>query len=309
MLKLFIALFAISIYCNKTQAQQISGMVKDTEGNPLTGATLSLIKDSARVVKLGISKANGGYAFTNIIPGNYKVSASFIGYKNTVSTPFSLSGTDVIMPDLKLGKASSQLNTVALSSHKPIVEMRADKMILNVEGTINSTGSDALELLRKSPGVTVDKDENLSMSGKNGVQVFIDGRPTPLAGADLANYLKSLQSTNIEAIELITNPSAKYEAAGNAGIINIRLKKNKNFGTNGSVNVGYNQAITPKFNGGLSLNYRNKKINIFGNYSYNKGSNESSIYLARTTLIHLTRKVLYILKIRRIILKPVQIIL
>ena len=111
-----------------------------------------------------------------------------------------------------------------------MVEVKADRTILNVEGTINATGNDALELLRKSPGVTIDKDDNISLSGKNGVQVYIDGKPTPLTGTDLANYLKSLQSSQIESIELITNPSAKYEAAGNAGIINIRLKKNKTFG-------------------------------------------------------------------------------
>ena len=153
--------------------------------------------------------------------------------------------------------------------------MKADKTILNVEGTINAVGQDALELLRKSPGVMVDKDDNISLAGKNGVQVFIDGKPSPLSGADLSNYLKSMQSSQIEAIELITNPSAKYEAAGNAGIINIKLKKNKTFGTNGSVNGGYAIGTFPKYNGGFALNHRNKSVNIFGNYNYNRGDNLS----------------------------------
>lgn len=282
-MKLFIpilfCLFSLSI-----NAQQISGTIKDVDGNALTGATVSLLKDSGKVAKLGISKANGVYTFAGIAPGNYKVSASFVGYKNVVSAPFTLSTTDVQLPVITMSKGAAQLSTVAVTSQRPMVEVKADKMILNVEGTINSTGSDALELLRKSPGVTVDKDENLSMSGKNGVQVYIDGRPTPLSGTDLSNYLKSIQSTNIEAIELITNPSAKYDAAGNAGIINIRLKKNKNFGTNGSVNAGWNQGKTAKFNTGISLNYRNKKINIFGNYSYSTGLNEGKLNLTRTVL-------------------------
>ena len=106
-----------------------------------------------------------------------------------------------------------------------MIEVKADKTIVNVENSINAVGSDALELLRKSPGVLVDKDDALSLAGKNGVQVYIDGKPSPLSGADLAAYLKSIQSTQIESIELITNPSAKYEAAGNAGIINIKLKR------------------------------------------------------------------------------------
>ena len=111
----------------------------------------------------------------------------------------------------------------------------------------------------------VDKDDNLSLAGKNGVKIYIDGRPSPLAGSDLAAYLKSLQSAQIEAIEIITNPSAKYEAAGNAGIINIKLKKNLTIGTNGSVNAGYNIGIYSKYNAGFSLNHRNTKLNLFGN--------------------------------------------
>src|SRR5204862_3060931 len=127
------------------------------------------------------------------------------------------------------------------------------------------------ELLRKSPGVSLDKDENISLAGKNGVQIYIDGRVTPLSGTDLAIYLKTLQSSQIESIELITNPSAKYDAAGNAGIINIRLKKNRSYGMNGSVNAGWNIATFAKYNSGVNLNYRYKKMNVFGSYNYNKG--------------------------------------
>ncbi|MCY7291996.1 MAG: TonB-dependent receptor, partial [Ferruginibacter sp.] len=160
--------------------------------------------------------------------------------------------------------------------------VRADKTILNVEGTINAVGNDALELLRKSPGVMVDKDDNLSLSGKNGVQVYIDGKPSPLSGTDLSNYLKSIQSTQIESIELITNPSAKYEAAGNAGIINIKFKKNKSLGTNGSVNAGYAIGTYAKYTTGLSLNNRNAKVNLFGTYNYNRSLNVSSFISERS---------------------------
>src|SRR5258708_23170212 len=105
------------------------------------------------------------------------------------------------------------------------------------------------------------------MSGKNDVQIYIDGKPAPLTGTDLSNYLKSIQSSQIESIELITNPSAKYEAAGNAGIINIRLKKNKSFRVNDSTNAVWNIAYLAKYNAGMASNYRNKKINLFGNYN------------------------------------------
>src|SRR6187399_2920254 len=267
------------------RAQKISGVAKDDNGSPLSGTTISLHKatDSA-VVKLAVSKENGSYTFSGIKEGNYKVSASNVGYKTIFSAAFSVSTSDVIAPELKLSKAAAALNNVTVTSKKPMVEVKADKTILNVEGTMNATGSNALELLRKSPGVSLDKDENISLAGKNGVQVYIDGRVTPLSGTDLAIYLKSLQSSQIESIELITNPSAKYDAAGNAGIINIRLKKNKSFGTNGSVNGGWNIGTYAKYNAGFSLNYRNKKINIFSNYSFSYGPNQQSLTINRTVL-------------------------
>jgi iron complex outermembrane recepter protein len=205
---------------------QVNGTVRDADGKPVNGVTISLLKDSS-VVKLSATKDNGAYVFAGIKPGTYKVSASHIGFTPAVSAAFAVDGNDVTIPELKLVKAVANVQGVTVTARKPIVEVKADKTILNVEGTINAVGSDALDLLRKAPGVLVDKDDNLSISGKNGVQVYIDGRPSPLSGADLANYLKSMQSAQIEAIEIITNPSAKYEAAGNAGIINIKLKKNK----------------------------------------------------------------------------------
>jgi len=268
-----------------TQAQQINGLAKDENGTPLGGATISLMRatDSA-VIKLAVTKADGAYTFSGIKEGSYKMLASYIGYQSASSPSFSFSSTDVTVPELKLYKISGTLSNVTVTSQKPMVEVKADKTILNVEGTINAVGSNALELLRKSPGVLLDKDENISLAGKNGVQVYIDGRVTPLAGADLATYLKTLQSAQIEAIELITNPSAKYDAAGNAGIINIRLKKNKSLGMNGSVNAGWNIGTYAKYNSGVSLNYRNKKINIFSTYSFNHGPNQQSMNINRTIL-------------------------
>jgi hypothetical protein len=274
---LFAGLFAM------TATAQVSGTAKDAQGTPVKGATISLLaaKDSA-IIKLAVTKENGSYSFLNLTAGKYLVKSSYVGYKPTYSTPFEVGNTAITIPDLQLIKVTGDLKGVTVVAQKPMIEMKADKMIVNVEGTINAVGSDALDLLRKSPGVMVDKDENLSLSGKNGVQVYIDGKPSPLGGQDLANYLKSLNSSQIESIEIITNPSAKYEAAGNAGIINIRLKKNKSLGTNGSVNAGWNIGTYAKYNAGINLNYRNKKVNLFGNYSYNKGLMENNIQMYRT---------------------------
>jgi iron complex outermembrane receptor protein len=264
-------------------AQQVKGSVKDEQGKALSGATVALkkVKDSA-LVKLAATNTSGEYSFTGINAGSYFLAVSYTGHVARNSPSFEVSGAgDVTAPDVALTKASGQLKEVVVAARKPMVEVKADKTILNVEGSVNAVGQDALDLLRKSPGVVVDKDDNLTISGKNGVQVYVDGRSTPLNGKELSDYLRTLQSSSIEAIEIISNPSAKYEAAGNAGIINIRLKKNKSFGTNGSVNAGFNQGITPKYNGGFSLNHRNKHVNLFGNYSYNDNTNENNINLHR----------------------------
>jgi hypothetical protein len=284
MRKLFMLLLSTGVFASALQAQKISGIIKDQQGKGLDKATVSLLKaKDSTVVKFGATDKSGTYSIIGL-PGSYLVRVTSVGYKPQYSMPFEVANADVTIPELSMIKAEKVLEGVSVSSKKPMVEVKADKTILNVEGTINATGNDAMELLRKSPGVLIDKDDNLSLAGKNGVQVYIDGKPTPLSGADLAAYLKSLQSSQIEAIEIITNPSAKYDAAGNAGIINIRLKKNKSFGTNGSVNAGYNIGVYPKYNGGFSLNHRNKHVNIFGNYNYNDSKNSSGIKLYREQL-------------------------
>ncbi len=285
MLKILAFVLSLSLaVC--ADAQKITGTIKDDQGKFLNGASLTLkAKSDSVLVKIAASNASGHYDFDGIKPGQYFIDASFIGYgtKRTLLPEFS-GMKDLMVPAIILQSTSGNLKEVVVSSKKPIIEVRADKTILNVEGSVNAVGQDALELLRKSPGVMVDKDDNLSLSEKNGVQVYIDGRPTPLSGADLAAYLKTLQSSSIEAIEIITNPSAKYDASGNAGIINIRLKKNKSYGTNGSVNAGYSVGIFPKYIGGIAINNRNKYVNVFGNYNYNKSRNESFMFMRRQLL-------------------------
>jgi len=266
-----------------TKAQQISGIIKDDNGKPILAATIILKqqKDSS-IVKYTTSTKDGAFVFNAVSTGKYVLAISHVGNVSTTSPVVNVEKADVVVKEIILPVSSTKLAAVSVTATRPIVEVRADKTILNVEGTINAVGNDALELLRKSPGVMVDKDDNLSLSGKNGVQVYIDGKPSPLSGTDLSNYLKSLQATQIESIELITNPSAKYEAAGNAGIINIKFKKNKSLGTNGSVNTGYAIGTYAKYNTGLSLNNRNAKVNLFGTYNYNRSLNVSSFVSDRS---------------------------
>jgi iron complex outermembrane recepter protein len=280
---------AISLFSAvNLQAQtpvKISGQINDNSGKGIPNATIMLhaAKDSS-LVKTAVSNAQGNYEILLIKPGRYFVTSSLVNMLKTSSATFEVKENEVItVPTITAQPAGKNLAGVTVTSKKPMVEVRADKTILNVEGTINATGNDGLELLRRAPGVMVDKDDNLSLAGKTGVRVYIDGKPSPLSGTDLAAYLKSLQSSQIESIEIITNPSAKYEAAGNAGIINIRLKKNLTIGTNGSANAGYNIGINARYNAGISLNHRNTKVNVFGNYNFSRGKNEFNIRSTRTT--------------------------
>lgn len=272
-----IAITALFITLTNVNAQKISGKVLDADGNPLQDASIGLlrIKDSS-VVKLTLTDKSGIYIFDGYAPGSYLISANFVGHTRTFSNPFEITTADVSVETLSLPKISTQLAGVTVTARRPLVEVKADRMVVNVEGTVNATGNDGIELLRRSPGVMVDKDDNISIAGKNGTIVYIDGKPSPLRGADLAAYLRSMQSSSIESIEIITNPSAKFEAAGSAGIINIKLKKDKSLGTNGSVTAGYNQGFYPKLNGGFSLNHRNKKINLYGSYNLYTGKNRST---------------------------------
>lgn len=267
-------------------AQKIIGISQDAQGNPLGGASITLKnnKDSS-LVKLSISTSTGQFEFSTIPPGNYFISVSHVGYLSRNSAVFEVKPDSLsLVPAILLPQASRELKEAVIASRKPLVEVKPDKIVLNVEGSVNDVGQDALELLRKSPGVTLDKDNNLSLSGKNGVQVYVDGRPSYLSGSALANYLKTFQSSSIESIEIISNPGARYEAAGNAGIVNIRVKKNKGFGTNATINAGYNISTYSKYNGGISFNHRDKSINIFGDYSYNHSLNETYASMFRTQL-------------------------
>lgn len=279
-------LLLIVLSIESLNAQQVTGFARDDQGKPLAGASVALKNDKdSSVVKLSISNSTGQYEFSPVAAGRYFVTISHIGFVPRNSASFDTAPDSIVQaPEIALSHITKVLQEAVVAARKPLVEVKPDKIILNVEGSINEVGSDALELLRKSPGVTVDKDNNLALNGKNGVQVYIDGRPSYISGSTLADYLKTLQSSSIESIEIISNPSAKYDAAGNAGIINIRLKKNQAYGTNMTVSAGYNIGTYGKYNGSLSLNHRDRNINLFGDYSYNHSQNETYATMYRTQL-------------------------
>lgn len=279
------ATIGMSSFAQSASGGKISGSIKDG-GNQkvIDAATVSLLKakDSA-LVKVAVTDKDGNFSFENIKEGSYLVLATSAGHTKTFSSkltiaPGSLSANTGV---LQLVPAEKEMKEVQVTSKKPLIERKLDRTIVNVDASITNTGNTALEVLEKAPGVSVDKDGNISLKGKSGVIIYLDGRPSYLSGQDLANMLRNMTASQLEQIEIMTNPPAKYDAAGNAGVINIKTKKNKMFGYNGNITSGYTQGRYARFNESVSFNYRNKKVNFFSNFNYNRNHRGEELFIVR----------------------------
>ena len=274
----------------------VSGQVSTTAGKPLEFTTMMLLNANDSVlVKGAISDAAGKYAFENVGAGTFLIAAQQIGYRKTYSAPFTVDEAHpaIEMPRLALPDESKNLTEVNVIAKKPFIEQQVDRTVINVENSIVASGNTAMDVLEKAPGVTIDRqNDQIQLKGKKGVIVYIDGKQTYLSQQEVTNLLKNTPSDNIATIEIITNPGSKYDAAGNSGIINIRMKKNKNLGTNGSViltsGYGWVRDLDNKFlnrpKGGatVNLNHRTGKVNLFGNYSYYDRQSNNSNNIGRT---------------------------
>jgi hypothetical protein len=283
-------LILLFITINFTWSQtMLKGIVQDDAGKPLSFANVLLLKSSdSSFVKGGLSAENGNYFIENVKSGKYQIMASAVGFNKSKSAIFEVLATEKTMsiPAIIATESSQQLNAVEVIAKKPLFEQQIDKLVINVENSITSAGGTALDILQRSPGVSVNQQDNsLSMSGKTGVLVMINGKLSRLPTAAVVQMLGGMASDNIEKIELITNPSAKYDAEGDAGMINIVLKKNKNFGTNGSYSLSGGYGFTPKATATLNLNHRTDKLSIFGDYSYVYEATDTEFDIDRTVLI------------------------
>lgn len=269
---IFLFLLGFCPFISLSQSS-IKGRVVDEKSAPIEFANVILLQlPDSNMIKTALTDSDGNFAFDYADEGAYLVEIRQVGYSTVRTQGFEVKGgISISIPEVNLSSGVDDLEALEVVYVKPLVEVKADKTIFNVEGTTNAMGLNALELLRKAPGVMVDNNENIMVKGRGGIVVYIDGKLSPLDGDGLKDYLKNLQSANIESIEIITNPSSKYDAAGNAGIINIKLKKNKNFGTNGNVSAGWATQRYSKYNTNLSLNHRNEKVNTYLNYGNNWG--------------------------------------
>ncbi len=275
---LAILLLVLGLSSNAMAQVIISGKVAGAETKPLEGAIVNLMKSNGQsLIKTTFTEADGKFEFQNIQEDSVKIVISLLGYKNYISEliPINKKNDNLELPLITLQSESKKLEEVTITSKLPFIERKIDRTLVNPDALISNAGGNALDVLSKSPGIMVDEKGNIKLKGKSGVLVLIDDKPTYLTGDELAAYLKALPSSAIQQIEIMTNPPAKYDAAGNAGVINIKTKRNKLKGFNGNVSVSYSQGRYARTADNVSLGYNNKKISIFSNLSY---SNHNSFH-------------------------------
>jgi len=271
---------------SQTSGGKISGIVLNNAKSPVDGATVILITavDSA-VVKTILANTHGSFAFVNLKNGSYRVKITCVGYQNYKSAPFNLTRQQAYnLPAIIITSTSKALQQVEVTADKAFIEQKIDRMVVNVGNSISTTGANVLELLEKVPGVTVDENGVINFKGKTGVMVLIDDRPTYLSGDDLANYLRAMPASQLDQIELMSNPPAKYDAAGTAGVINIKTKKSKVKGFNGSVSASVGDAKYWRTLESMNLNYHVDKVNLFANIGYGIQNNYRRLDVTRTYL-------------------------
>jgi hypothetical protein len=251
----------------------IQGSVIDRNEQPFGNANVLLLKarDSS-LVKGILTSSNGRYSFENIAPGTYLLSSSYTGLQPAYTTVVTVDGKNIInIPPLKLSEHEKVLSSVQVIARKPLFEQKIDRMVINVASSITSAGSTVLDVLERSPGVVVDRQNNLLvLNGKDGVMVMINGKINRMPIASLMQMLASMSSDNIERIELITTPPANFDAEGNAGYINIVLKSNPNMGTNGSFSITGGWGNKEIAEGSGNFNHRRKGFNLYGDYNFSR---------------------------------------
>ncbi len=276
----FIFLFLL-FHLNGEAQSKIHGTVTGDNGQPLQNANVLLLnaKDSS-LVKGIITPQAGNFSFEHITIGNYLITSSYTGLRQVYTPVIAVTGNqdDVAIGNIHLTNTDVKLEAVTVTARKPLFEQKIDRMVVNVASSITSAGNTALEVLERSPGVMVDHQNNvLSMNGKNGVVIMMNGKISHMPVSAALQMLAGMSSTNIEKIELITSPPASLDAEGNAGYINIVLKSNNNFGTNGSYTFtgGYSKGFTSAAS--TNFNHRKGKLNIYGDLSYSRTKSKPNI--------------------------------
>jgi iron complex outermembrane receptor protein len=279
-----LAVVLISVFTSISSIAQTAGSVRgkliDTKKQAVAYATLTLLRADSSVGGGDLSKDDGTFNITPVTPGNYSLRIEAMGYSTKwVRVSTTPTSPDANLGTLKVEQTATNLNAVEITGEKAAMEMKIDKKVFNVERNTTTVGGSAADVLQNVPAVSVDGDGNVSLRGKSGVTVLIDGKPATLLGPDLTQTLASMPAASISNIEVITNPSAKYDAQGSSGIINIITKKDNKLGMNGSVTAG--AGTRDKYNGSLNFNVRKGKWSTFLNSSFRSNRTFNNITTER----------------------------
>lgn len=270
---LFAVLMLFSFALSHTIYAQgsISGVLLQKDDKPLVQANVLLLsaRDSS-LVKGAVTSAGGHYRFTDIKPGHYLITATFTGLKPSFTPSFELKNKEgKQLAALYLVDKEVELGNVTVEAKKPLFEQKADHLVVNVGSSITATGSSALDVLMRSPGIMVDQQNNtISMNGKEGVLIMLNGKISRVPLSAVVQMLAGMNASNIDRIELITTPPAHLDAEGNAGYINIVMKTNTQFGTNGSYSATLGYGKKPLGAASFNFNHRKNKWNLFGDYAF-----------------------------------------
>lgn len=265
-----------------SQDTDIKGKVIDQDNRPVKAASVYLmsVADDA-LVKSAVTDESGNYVILKAPKGRYYIAASSVGYNKERTADFDLGDRVITMEHIKLTASSEQIEAVTVERQVPLVQNVNGKLVLNVENSTVAAGNNALEIVKRAPGVSVDKDDNLQLMGQQGVTVTIDGRQTYMTGEQLATFLKSTDGSQIKSVEVSTSRSAKDDAEGAVGTINIVLKKNRMEGFNGSFLASAGHGKYFRGNSSLSLNYKKGNTTLFGSYAYTDEKKEHDLALRR----------------------------
>jgi len=272
--------FLLSHCVLSAQAGNISGRVLSNNETLAFANILLLEASDSTLVKGDLTNENGSYSINIQKQGEYLIKAEMVGFVSQFSHKIKYISGNISVPDLHMTEGIV-LNEVTVSAEKPLIELRADKMVVNVANSSINSGQTALEILAKSPGISIDNQKNISLKGNQGVLVTIDGKNQYLSNEDITRMLETMPASGINSIEIITNPSSKHDAEGNSGIINIVLQKNENFGTNGQLSTTFRQGIKTSHFHNLSVNHRREKFSIQASGEYYNWGDYRNLLLSR----------------------------
>jgi len=282
---MLIAVFIATIISNtfaSAQDADIKGKVINQDNQPVVSASVYLMGSTGNeLIKSAITDENGNYHIISAPSGNYYVEVSSVGYGKAKSKSFELTDKTYLVEDIQISNDSEAIEAVTVQGQVPLVRNVDGKLVLNVENSTLAAGNNALEVVKRAPGVSVDKDDNLQLMGQQGVNVTIDGRQTYMSGEQLATFLKSTDASQIKSVEVATTRSAKEDAEGAAGTINIVLKKNTTEGFNGSFVASAAHGKHLRGNSSLNLNYKKNNTTLFGSYAYTDNKRQFDLGLER----------------------------